>query len=169
VHSTNVSVLTIFQGETLGIKDQLLHDIGLAALLHDVGKMFISKEILEKDGPLDEREFAEMKLHPVYGANYLAKIEHISRIAPIVAFEHHRKYNGTGYPSLNLNGKEQHLCSQLIAISDFFDALRSWRPYRESWDIKEILELMKEEAGKSFNPLLVDNFLKFFLTALSEK
>jgi len=168
VHSTNVAVLTIFQGETLGIKDQLLHDIGLAALLHDVGKLFISKEVLEKNGPLDEREFAEMRLHPTYGANYLAKIDNISRIAPIVAFEHHRKYNGTGYPKLNLNGKEQHFCSQLVAISDFFDALRSWRPYRESWDIRDILELMKQEASSSFNPSLVDNFLKFFLTAISK-
>ena len=169
VHSTNVAILTIFQAETLGIKDELLRDIGLAALLHDVGKLFISKEVLEKEGPLDEREFAEMMLHPAYGSNYLAKIDNISRIAPIVAFEHHRKYNGTGYPRLNIGGKAQHFCSQLVAISDFFDALRSWRPYRKSWEIKEVIELMKQEKGKDFNPSLVDNFLKFFLTALSKK
>lgn len=169
VHSTNVAILTIFQAEALGIRDKLLHDIGLAALLHDVGKLFISKEVLEKKGPLDEREFAEMKRHPAYGANYLAKVDGISRIAPIVAFEHHGKYDGTGYPKLNLNRRKQHLCSQLVAISDFFDALRSWRPYRDSWELDKTLALMKEGVGRDFNPFLVDNFLKFFQAASSKQ
>ena len=75
-HATNVAVLTMFQAETLGgIRDILLRDIGIAALLHDVGKLFISKEILEKKGTLDQREWQEIRLHPLYGARYLAKVD----------------------------------------------------------------------------------------------
>lgn len=167
VHSTNVAVLSLFQAESLGIKDQLLQDVGLAALLHDVGKLFISKEILDKKGRLDEREFAEITLHAAYGAAYLAKVDGITRLAPIVAFEHHRKYDGTGYPKFNMNEKRQHICSQIVTISDFFDAVRSYRPYKKSWETEEILAFMKKNASNDFNPFLVDIFAKMLLTATS--
>jgi putative two-component system response regulator len=123
---------------------------------------------LEKDGPLDEREFAEMMLHPAYGANYLAKIDGITRIAPIVAYEHHWKYDGTGYPRSGKNGRKQHICSQIIALADFFDALRCHRPYRRSWEIQEIIFLMKKNAGQDFNPLLVNDFVRALSFVLSK-
>ena len=168
VHSINVAVLSIFQAESLGLKGKLLHDIGLAALLHDVGKLFVAKEVLEKNGPLDKKEFEEIMNHPSHGAAYLARINGIIRIAPIVAFEHHRRYDGTGYPTVSMNEKKQHLFSQIVAVSDFFDALRSWRPYRKSLDINEVLALMKKNAGTDFNPLLVDNFTRAFLMATAD-
>lgn len=168
-HATNVAVLSMFQADFLGIDEGLLHDIGVAALLHDVGKLFISKEILEKKGALDDKEFEEITRHPSNGAAYLTKVENITLLAPVVAFEHHRKYDGTGYPKFSLNGKKQHICSQIVAISDFFDALRSWRPYRRAWDVKEILALMKNNSGKDFNPFLVDNFIRMFLITQSER
>ena len=168
VHSINVAVLSIFQAESLGIRGKLLHDIGLAALLHDVGKLFISKDILDKKGSLDDKEFAEITKHPSFGAAYLAKIENITRIAPIVAFEHHRKFNGAGYPKLRLQDKHPHIASQIVSISDFFDALRSWRPYRKSLETKEVLVLMKKNAGTDYNPFLVDNFTRAFLTATTK-
>lgn len=166
-HATNVSVLSMFQAELLGIKGQLLHDIGIAALLHDVGKLFVSKDVLNKKGTLDNKEFAEISHHPLYGAKYLAKIDGLTRLAPISAFEHHRKYDGTGYPALNVNGVKQHLCSQIISISDVFDALRSFRPYRVSWDMNKILAVMKNGAGTEFNARLTDNFTRMILTATS--
>ena len=165
VHSINVAVLSIFQAESLGIRGKLLHDIGLAALLHDVGKLFISRDILDKKGSLDDKEFAEITKHPSFGAAYLAKIENITRIAPIVAFEHHRKFSGAGYPKLRLQDKHPHIASQIVSISDFFDALRSWRPYRKSLETKEVFVLMKKNAGTDYNPFLVDNFTRAFLTA----
>jgi HD-GYP domain-containing protein (c-di-GMP phosphodiesterase class II) len=168
VHSSNVAVLSIFQAETLGIRDAVLHDIGLAAILHDVGKLFVSREVLEKNGPLDAKEFDEMMHHPVYGANYLAKIDGITRIAPIVAYEHHRKYDGTGYPEGRADGRKQHICSQIVAIADFFDALRCHRPYRRSWDIPEIVYHLKKSAGQDFNPLLVNNFVRGMVTVLND-
>ena len=165
VHSINVSILTLFQAESLGLKGRILHDMGLAALLHDVGKLFIGKDILEKNGPLDEQEFAAMTNHPAYGTAYLARIEGIARIVPIVAFEHHRKYDGTGYPKLKMGAKQQHPGSQIVAIADVFDALRSWRPYRKSLEMDAVLAIMKKGAGTDFNPFLVDNFISTFMKA----
>ncbi len=169
VHSINVAILSIFQAESLGLSGKLLHDIGLAALLHDVGKLFIGKDILEKHGPLDEKEFAAMTKHPAYGAAYLARIEGIVRIVPIVAFEHHQKYSGTGYPKRKMSESKQHLGSQIVAVSDVFDALRSWRPYRKSLDMDAVLAIMKKGAGTDFNPFLVDNFISAFMKATKRK
>jgi len=158
-HATNVAVLTVFQAESLGIKDDLLHEIGIAALLHDAGKLFVPKEILEKNGKLDDREFAEIKKHPLNGARYLAKMDNLTRLSPLMAFEHHLKYDCSGYPAIRFGEKKQHVFSQIIAIADFFDALRSHRPYRKSMEIKDIIALMKKGAGKDFNPYLLNNFI----------
>ena len=166
-HATNVSVLTMFQAELLGIKGKLLHDIGIAALLHDVGKLYVSGEILNKKGPLDNCEFAEMTHHAILGAQYLIGVEDLTRLAPIVALEHHCKYDGTGYPTFTASGEGQHLCSQIVAIADFFDALRSWRPYRKSLEVGEIITIMKKNSGKDFNPLLLDNFINLLLNAIT--
>jgi len=158
-HATNVAVLSMFQAISLGIKEDLLHEIGVAALLHDVGKLFIPKEILEKKGKLDDKEFAEIKKHPSYGARYLTKMDNLTRLAPIIAFEHHMKYDCSGYPRLQLHGKKQHILSQIVSISDFFDALRSRRPYRESLDARDIIILMKESVDVDFSPFLLSNFI----------
>lgn len=167
-HATNVAVLSMFQAETLGVRDDLLRDIGISALLHDVGKLFISNEVLEKKDALNEKEWDEIRMHPAYGAKYLAKIDGLARLAPIVAIEHHRRFDGKGYPKYALNDKKQHMCSQTVAISDFFDALRSRRPYRRSLEVKDVLSLMKRDAGGAFNPVLVDNFIRSMHKALSE-
>jgi HD-GYP domain-containing protein (c-di-GMP phosphodiesterase class II) len=165
-HATNVAVLTMFQAESLGANDELLYDIGISALLHDVGKLFISKDILDKKGSLDDREWEEIRRHAIYGSKYLAMINGLTRIAPIVAFEHHQRYDGLGYPRPILLKEKQHLVSQIVAISDFFDALRSRRPYKRDLEIKEILVLMKKNSGREFNPFLVDNFLRIMMMAL---
>ncbi len=167
-HATNVAVLSMFQAETLGFRDELLHDIGVAALLHDVGKLFIPREILEKKGSLDEEEWNEIKMHTLHGARYLAKIDGLTPLAPVVALEHHLRYDGEGYPELGSHNGRQHFCSQIVAISDFFDALRSKRPYKRDWQIEEIIALMKNSAGREFNPVLVDNFSRAFTLALKQ-
>lgn len=165
-HSTNVAILSMFQAESLGLDDHIIHDIGVSALLHDVGKLFIFKDILEQGPPSYKDEAVRMIQHPVYGAVYLAKVENLTRLAPIVAFEHHMGYDGRGYPEFGIGTKKQHLCSQIVAISDFFDTLRSTRLYQRSWEIRDILAVMKMNAGKEFNPFLVDNFIRNILTVL---
>lgn len=92
VHITNVSILTIFQAELLGLKGEILHEAGLAGLLHDIGKTYVPKEILEKPTRLTPEEWEEMKRHPVYGALYLSTLPEVPRLAVIAAFEHHMKY-----------------------------------------------------------------------------
>ncbi|NWF98990.1 MAG: HD domain-containing protein [Nitrospirae bacterium] len=167
VHATNVAVLSMFQAESLGVREDLKHDIGIAALLHDVGKVFINVNILEKKEKLNDREWNEIKLHTVYGSKYLAKINGLTRLAPIVAYEHHLRFDGKGYPEIKNNSRKQHICSQIVAISDYFDALRSRRPYRKEQEFEEILFLMKNESEGMFNPFLLDNFIKSMFRVLS--
>ncbi len=164
-HATNVAIIAMFIAESMGFDDFIVHEIGIAALLHDVGKLFVPKEVLEKKGKLDDREFSLIMEHPLRGADYLLNIDEITPLAPIAAFEHHIKYDGKGYPSLKRIKKKQHLASQIIAIADFFDALRSHRPYKRSWKVEEIISLMKENSGRDFNPLLVEHFTETFIKA----
>jgi HD-GYP domain-containing protein (c-di-GMP phosphodiesterase class II) len=157
-HSTNVCILNLAQAMALGIEGQLLHDIGIAAMLHDMGKLFIPEEILVKPGELDEKEWALMRQHPVRGAMYLLNSPGVPQLAVLNAFEHHMRYDGTGYPS-TYKGWRQHLCSQMTAVSDTFDALRSERCYQGAMEYDVIATIMGKLAGSQLNPLLVRNFL----------
>ncbi len=159
-HNTNVAVLSIFQAETLGVKHDLLHDIGMAGLLHDIGKMFVPSAILEKEAKLNEEEWVAMKKHPAYGAMYLATLPDIPKYALVAAYEHHMKFNGQGYPATRRKGRTQHIISQIIAISDFFDALRTDRPYRKALEVPVIVGLINDSSGKDFNPILAENFIR---------
>jgi HD-GYP domain-containing protein (c-di-GMP phosphodiesterase class II) len=166
-HATNVAVLTLFQAQALGIKEELHRDIGLAALLHDVGKLFIAKEMQKKESSLGVKESEAMKLHPFYGAQYLAKIKDLTYLAPIVAFQHHLRYDGRGYPQLKTINMKQHICSQMTAISDSFDNLRITTAYRRALDVKDALVTMKTKDEGLFNPFLMDNFIRSLHLALS--
>jgi HD-GYP domain-containing protein (c-di-GMP phosphodiesterase class II) len=159
IHTSNVAVLTLFQAESLGLTGESLREAGLAGLLHDVGKLFVSKDVLEKQGKLDDSEWKEMKRHPAYGAMYLCSLEDPPRLGVIAAYEHHLKFDGTGYPDTKRHVKKQHILSQIVALADFFDALRSERPYRKAFELNALIDLIKGGAGKDFNPLLVDNFI----------
>ncbi len=158
-HATNVAILSLFQAESLGTTGEALHDIGISALLHDVGKIQIPKEILYKEGKLDEKEWEKIQHHTIYGAKYLLGMNGITPLAPIVALEHHMKYDGSGYPAISKHNKKQHIISQMVAISDFYDALRQKRPYKEGLPEKDIFEIMGKGADKEFNPILLNNFI----------
>lgn len=158
-HATNVAVLSIFQAESLGLKGEVLHDICLAGLLHDIGKIFVSTDLLDKQTKLEETEWDEMKRHPFYGALYLSKLPDVPKIAVVSAYEHHMRFDGKGYPEVRKRDKKQHLISQIIAVSDFFDALRTERSYRKALEVPVIARLIKEAAGKELNPVLVENFM----------
>jgi HD-GYP domain-containing protein (c-di-GMP phosphodiesterase class II) len=158
-HATNVTVLSLFQAESLGIEGDLLHEIGLAGLLHDMGKMFVPPEILEKPSKLEDHEWDIMKKHTVFGAMYLSKRQDAPKMAVMAAYEHHLKYDGSGYPETKRRGKNQNIISQIISIADFFDALRTDRPYRKALAVPVVIGLMQESSGKDFNPVLVENFI----------
>jgi len=157
-HSLNVCLLNLAQATAMGIEGQMLHDIGLSAMLHDVGKLFIPEEVLNKPGKLDEKEWALMQTHPVRGAEYLLDSPGVPRMAVLNAYEHHLRFDLRGYPLVK-NEWQQNLCSQLTSISDVYDSLRTKRPYRDPIELDVVLFNIEQLTGTQLHPLLVENFL----------
>ncbi len=158
-HVTNVCILTMSLAENLGFKGEHLHQIGVASLLHDIGKIFIPDEILSKPGALTPEERKTIETHTVKGARYLMGIEGIPKLAVLSALEHHQKFDGNGYPSIK-GGWTPNITSQLICVADVFDAMRSRRSYQEPKPIALIESVLTKGKGTSFNPMVVDRFLK---------
>jgi HD-GYP domain-containing protein (c-di-GMP phosphodiesterase class II) len=158
-HAINVCILTMAQAEALGIDGQLLHDIGVAASMHDAGKMFISDEVLNKPDKLTEDEWQHIRTHAAQGAQYILRLSGIPKLAFLAALEHHIRYDGGGYPDLG-RGWRPNIVSQMIAIADTFDAMRSRRPYQEAKPDALIVKILRQESGSTFNPQLVRNFLR---------
>lgn len=158
-HVTNVCILTMSQAETLGFAGEHLHQIGVASLLHDVGKIFIPEEILSKPGKLTQDERKIIETHTVKGARYLMGIEGIPKLAVLSALEHHLKYDGSGYPSIK-GGWRPNIASQLISVADVFDAMRSKRSYQGDIPIEKIVEVLNNGKGTTFNPQLIEHFLR---------
>jgi HD-GYP domain-containing protein (c-di-GMP phosphodiesterase class II) len=158
-HVTNVCILTMSQAENLGFTGDHLHAIGIAALLHDIGKIFVADEILSKPGVLTAEERKIIETHPVKGARYLMGIDDIPKLAILSALEHHQKFNGSGYPSIK-GGWTPNVTSQMISIADVFDAMRSRRGYQEAFPQEKIEAVLIKGSGTSFNPVLVDRFIK---------
>lgn len=155
-HSTNICLLNLAQAKLLGISGPLLNDIGIAAMLHDAGKMFIPADILNKPGKLDDKEWELMRNHPRLGAQYLLNCPGIPRLAVVTAYEHHIGYDGTGYPA---SFRKLNPCSYMTSISDIYDALRTRRTYKEPLSFDQITSIMNGSAGKSLHPHLTHSFL----------
>jgi len=164
-HAVNVGILTIVQARALGFAGRTLHEIGIASMLHDVGKIFIPAEILSKPGELTPAERAVIETHTIKGGRYLLEQEGLPMVAPLAAFEHHIKFDGSGYPFITSDWKPS-LISQMIAIADVFDALRSRRSYGEPKTQEEILKIFSENRGVAFHPLLLDSFLALIKPSL---
>lgn len=158
VHATNVSLLAMSLAEYLGFSGKPLENIGVAALLHDVGKMVIPDEILNKPGQLDTEERTVMETHPLMGLQYLTKQADVPSLALIAAMEHHLKYDGSGYPHIN-DSWRPNIVSQMVSVADVFDALRSKRPYRDAVAQDKIISILRHESGKALNPELVEHFI----------
>jgi HD-GYP domain-containing protein (c-di-GMP phosphodiesterase class II) len=159
VHVTNVALLVMCQAEALGFSGANLHDIGVAALLHDVGKLVIPDNIVAKPASLTIEEREVMEQHATLGAQYLMSQKDIPSLSLLAALEHHIKFDGTGYPSIPGRWRP-HIVCQLITIGDVFDAMRSRRPYRDAMPMPEIVKIMRASSGTLFNPMLADFFLR---------
>jgi len=158
VHATNVALLTMSLAEHLGFQGKPLENIGIAALLHDVGKMVIPDEILNKAGALDTDERTVMETHPLRGVQYLTQQADIPSLALLAAMEHHLKYDGSGYPHISDDWRPN-IVSQMVSVADVFDALRSKRPYRGPVEQDKIISILRHESGKALNPELVEYFV----------
>jgi putative nucleotidyltransferase with HDIG domain len=156
-HMVNVSILTMGQARALGIDGPLLREFGLAALMHDIGKVRTPLEILNKPDKLTDTEFAIMKRHTVEGAEILRKTPDMPALAPVVAFEHHLRLDGTGYPN-DVTRSSLNVGTMLCSIADVYDAMRSQRKYQQAFPSERIIEVMKRNDGKQFDQHLVRRF-----------
>jgi len=134
-------------------------DLKMASPMHDIGKVGIQDSILNKPARLTEDEFEIMKKHAQLGYEMLkGSSQRLLQTAATVAYEHHEKWDGTGYPR-GLKGNDIHIYGRIIAIADVFDALGHDRVYKKAWPLEDILLLLKREKGKHFDPILVDLFI----------
>jgi putative nucleotidyltransferase with HDIG domain len=156
-HMVNVSILTMGQARGLGIDGSLLREFGLSALMHDIGKVKTPTEILNKPDKLDEREFEIMKRHTVDGAEILRRTPEMPTLAPIVAFEHHLRLDGTGYPNGVKRG-QLNLATMLCGVADVYDAMRSQRAYQQAFPTDRILAVLQRNDGKQFDQNLIRRF-----------
>ena len=148
-HSLNVSVLTMALAEYLGLGGQDVRAFGTAGLLHDLGKVRIPLEVLNKAGKLDPQERAVMNAHPVEGARIIITSEPDLDMAAVVAYEHHIMLNGGGYPGFSYH-RDCHKASKLVHVCDVYDALRTKRPYRDAWPSEKVLAYIEERSGAEF-------------------
>jgi putative nucleotidyltransferase with HDIG domain len=158
-HMVNVSILTMGQARALGIDGALLREFGLAALMHDIGKVRTPLEILNKPDKLTDDEFAIMKRHTLDGAEILRGTPEIPTLAPVVAFEHHLRLDGSGYPS-GVKRASLNLATMLCSIADVYDAMRSYRRYQQSFPTDRVLEVLKRNDSQQFDRHLVRRFVQ---------
>ena len=156
-HSRRVTTMTLRLAEALGLRGTELDDIRRGALLHDIGKMGIPDAILHKPAPLTAEEWASMRRHPTYAYDLLARIDYLVP-ALAIPYCHHEKWDGTGYPR-GLEGEQIPLSARLFAIVDVWDALSSDRPYRPAWSPERVLDYLRTESGRHFDPHVVAAFI----------
>ncbi len=160
VHSVNVSLLVLAQARSFGMWGPMLHSFGMAALLHDIGKLTVPLTVLNKAGKLDEDEWQVMKSHSEEGAWHLASLEGATPLSMVVAFEHHLRYDQRpSYPLLR-TPREPGLASRMTAIADTYDAIATSRPYQQAQSRAAALEVLKQRAGSFYDPQLVGNFIR---------
>ena len=157
-HSLNVSVLTMALAEHLELSSDDVRTFGVAGLLHDLGKVNIPPDILNKPGKLTDQERMIIQNHPIDGARLIIESGRRLDLAAAVAHEHHIMINGHGYPKTHYP-RDCHKASKLIHVCDVFDALRTRRPYREAWETERVLTYIEERAGTEFEPSAASAFV----------
>ncbi|MDF2546351.1 MAG: hypothetical protein K0R93_1249 [Anaerosolibacter sp.] len=159
-HSVNVCVLSIITGISMGYNHQRLKELGVSALLHDIGKMQIQDEVLNKPSELNESEFNEIKKHSDLGHAILSEIPDIGPDTAIVALTHHERYDGSGYP-FGKKAEEIHEFSRVVAIADVYDALTSDRIYKKKILPHQAMEYLMTMAGHQFDPEIAKSFIRY--------
>lgn len=157
-HCLNVSVLTMALAEHLGLGARDVRTFGVAGLLHDLGKVRIPLEILNKPGKLTDDERKVMQGHTVEGARLIITSDRELDLAAAVAYEHHIMINGGGYPTCHYH-RDCHQASKLVHVCDVYDALRTNRPYRAAWESERVLGYIEEKAGTEFDREIAEKFV----------
>ncbi len=158
-HSINVAVLSCVLGSVLNLGKNALHELTMGALLHDIGKVFIDKKIINKPERLTPEELEQARRHSLLGFNYLSSCKGIPDSAKLVARTHHEQFGGNGYPS-GLSGHQIHLFSRVVSIVDVYDALISDRPYRRAMLPSDAIEYIMCGYNTLFDPDIVAAFTR---------
>lgn len=160
-HIKRVSEYMKVMAKAIKLQEKEEDNLVIASMMHDIGKLMIPSEILEKKGKLTEDEFAEIKKHVQYGFELLKYSPgRVMEIAKIVALQHHEKWNGKGY--LGLKGEEIDYYSRIMAVVDVFDALISKRSYKEKWTLEDAYNEIVSQSGEHFDPAVVQLFIENF-------
>jgi putative nucleotidyltransferase with HDIG domain len=157
-HCLNVSVLVMGLAEHLGLHAKDVRTFGVAGLLHDLGKVKIPMEILNKPGKLTDDERSVMQGHTIEGAKLIITSDRELDMAAAVAYEHHIMLNGGGYPKRHFH-RDCHKASNLVHVCDVYDALRTNRPYRAAWESEKVLSYIEEKSGTEFEPEIATKFV----------
>lgn len=159
-HTQRVVNYSVACAEELGLKEEEIDKLRMAAVLHDVGKIGIDDSILRKPGKLDPEEIEQMKKHPQIGAEIISKVKGLKDIVPAVLY-HQEMFNGTGYPEGLKNG-DIPLLARIISVVDTFDAMTTDRPYRKALGVEAALDELKRCSGTQFDPEVVSAFIRAF-------
>jgi putative nucleotidyltransferase with HDIG domain len=152
-HTRGVALRSVQVGEELGLAPVRLRELAVGGLLHDVGKLAVPNEILQKPGALTDEEFDVIKRHPEAGAELVRELGFSKQVARLV-LDHHERLDGTGYPR-GIGAPDLHLETRILAVCDVFDALLSKRVYRDAWALDDALELIRSEVATKFDPACV--------------
>ena len=162
-HLQRVRVYAIEVAKELGVNGPELEALHAAALLHDIGKLAVPEHIISKPGRLTPEEFEKMKIHTLVGAEILERVRFPYPVVPIVR-AHHEKWDGSGYP-MGLKGAEIPIGARILSAVDYLDALASDRQYRRALPLREVMQKLAAESGKSFDPKVVDVLQKRYRTS----
>ncbi len=159
-HSVQVAILSLLIGKRLGMDEDSLSRLGTGALLHDIGKALVPREILQKPSRLTDEEFEIMRQHPQLGWEFLHEcFPHIMPTSSIVALQHHERLDGSGYP-FGRREPQIYLFSQIVAVADVYDAIRAQRGYRADFSPRQVYDLMRQEAGAKLRADAVEILLR---------
>jgi putative nucleotidyltransferase with HDIG domain len=154
-HSRNVIELAREVGATMGLSERELRDLEFAALLHDIGKVAVPNEIINKPGPLTDEEWAIMRQHTIEGERMLKQVGGVLEEAGSIVRSHHERYDGGGYPD-GLIGDEIPIAARIISCCDAFNAMTTDRAYRAAMPTADAVEELRANAGTQFEPAIVD-------------
>jgi HD-GYP domain-containing protein (c-di-GMP phosphodiesterase class II) len=156
-HSLNVGILSLCLGIHISLPNDMLETLGIGGFLHDIGKVSIPKSILNKPGNLSNYEWDIMHKHPINGAQIIQNTPELKDYASVVAFEHHIKYDFSGYPQLSRN-RPLSIYSMAVGIADCYDAMTTERPYKKPWTQSDAIKKMVDLGGQDFEPRLMSMF-----------
>jgi putative nucleotidyltransferase with HDIG domain len=157
-HSDRVASIAVRLAKELGCDEQMLNTLHLSGMLHDIGKIGINDDVLHKPGKLSNEEFQHIKTHVEIGSRILRDLNNLKDVMPVV-LHHHESWDGGGYPE-NLEGEQIPIAARIVAVADAYDAMSSDRPYREGMSEEKIEQILRNGAGKQWDPEVIDAFFR---------